>query len=179
MTKSDVVQAAGSWSPDACCAVAGNNCDTFQDSATFKHPYCLDSASSSDWIFGLWPGPPQRFEPTGTVTRYGHTAFQHVQADSWPAWGSIGNDLYIGDASGAPGGSHAYCNQGHTYRGTDGEICGGYNILGRRTLRCGTRAKNARTAAFRVPISVFRRHISGLFGGPAGLRSRDLGASYS
>ena len=33
-------------------------------------------------------------------------------------------DLVIG-GSGAPGGSDGYCDQGGTYRGTDGEICGG------------------------------------------------------
>ena len=30
-----------------------------------------------------------------------------------------------GDDGGAPGGSDGYCSQGTTYRGTDGEICGG------------------------------------------------------
>ena len=81
--------------------------------------YCLDHTSSSDWLFGLWPGPPQRFEPTGADTEY-----QVVDADGWPSWGS-GSDLDIGETSGAPGGSHGYCNQGGTYRGTHGEICGG------------------------------------------------------
>ena len=103
------MQAAGSWSVDACCAVPGNDC----------HPgdYCLDRASSSDWLFGLWPGPPQRFEPTGTDTHY-----QEVAADRWPSWG-VG-DLAIGDW-GAPAGAHGRCTQGRTYRGTDTESCGG------------------------------------------------------
>ena len=105
-----LLQAAGSWSMDACCAVPGNDCH--------KPDYCYDRASSSDWLFGLWPGPPQRFEPTGADTTY-----QDVNADAWPVWGD--GDLRIGDTSGAPGGSDGYCIQGDTYRGTVGEICGG------------------------------------------------------
>ena len=108
------MQAAGSWSVDACCAVHGNECDMQ------SWPYhCHARASSSDWLFGLWPGPPQRFEPTGTDTHY-----QDVLADHWPRWG-YPSDLAIGRTSGAPGGSHGYCQQGQTYRGTVGEICGG------------------------------------------------------
>ena len=106
-----VVQAAGSWSLDACCAVHGNDC---QSGA------CIDRASSSDWLFGLWPGPPQRFEPTGTDPDY-----QRVDVDWWPTWGNNGvTDLDIG-ASGAPGREDGYCDQGHAYCGTSGEICGG------------------------------------------------------
>ena len=113
------VQAAGSWSVDACCAVPGNDC--YNQGAPGAS--CTDHASSSDWLFGLWPGPPQRFEPTGTGT---DTTYQSVHADAWPAWGSGGvDDLAIGQTSGAPGGAHGWCDQGHTYRGTDGEICGG------------------------------------------------------
>ena len=66
---------------DACCAVPGNDCGAFPSG----QPYCQDRASSSDWLFGLWPGPPQRFEPTGTDTHY-----QYVKADHWPKWGSGG-----------------------------------------------------------------------------------------
>ena len=41
-------------------------------------------------------------------------------------WGAYGyGDLAIGWTSGAPGGSDGFCNQGGTYRGTRGEICGG------------------------------------------------------
>ena len=105
------VQAAGSWSVDACCAVHGNGCD---------YGLCIDRASSSDWLFGLWPGPPQRFEPTGTDTNYQYV----IAGDWWPWWGGNGADLRIG-YSGAPGGSGGSCSQGRTYRGTHGEICGG------------------------------------------------------
>ena len=110
------MQAAGSWSVDACCAVHGNACDTDSTGS-----YCYDRASSSDWLFGLWPGPPQRFEPTGADTGY-----QAVWADSWPQWLKQGSnaDLVIG-AIGAPGRAFCYCDQGGTYRGTKGEICGG------------------------------------------------------
>ena len=111
------MQAAGSWSVDACCAVPGNYCARPGAS-------CADHTSSSSWLFGLRPGPPQRFEPIRT-----DTAYQTVWADWWPEWG-FGADLGIGrhDAgrsSGAPGGSDGVCAQGYTYRGTVGEICGG------------------------------------------------------
>eukprot|EP01045_Picozoa_sp_COSAG04_P003433 COSAG04_NODE_140_length_23600_cov_1779.264414_1_plen_132_part_00 len=116
-----LVQAAGSWSMDACCAVHGNECHR-----NYDHPLCYDHTSSSSWLFGLWPGPPQRFEPTGTDTHY-----QLVEADSWPHWGGSYGDLRIGAIiDGAPGGSHGYCHQGRTYRGTPDEICGGYGNWG-------------------------------------------------
>ena len=120
-----VVQAAGSWSVDACCAVLGNDCN-------HNPPYCWDRTSSSDWLFGLWPGPPQRFEPTGTGTDY--KRIDAVDADDyqsrWPEWGARGADLNIGRTSGAPGGSYGFCNQGSTYRGRYGEICGGNDNWG-------------------------------------------------
>ena len=116
MANHGLLQAAGSWSVDACCAVHGNICHRPSVDS------CNDHASSSDWLFGLWPGPPQRFEPTGTDTTY-----QRVRADRWSIWGNGYSDLEIG-TSGAPGGSGGECRQGGTYRGTDGEICGGdYN----------------------------------------------------
>ena len=109
---------------DACCAVPDNECHMTTPHA--PNPYCHDRASSSDWLFGLWPGPPQRFEPTGADTRY-----QNVHADWWPIWGSgsDGSDLTIGH-SGAPGGERGLCDQGTTYRGAYGEICGGEDNWG-------------------------------------------------
>ncbi len=105
---------------DACCAVPGNDC--LHDGGSHCNGNgcdgCVDRTSSSDWLFGLWPGPPQRFEPIRAGTYY-----QNVVAGTWPAWGDNG-ELNIG-GSGAPGGSDGYCNQGYTYRGTRGEICGG------------------------------------------------------
>ena len=98
---------------DGCCTVNDNECHR-------GYSWCIDRTSSSDWLFGLWPGPPQRFQPTGTDTYY-----QNVWPDYWPAWGDSGYDLDIGIISGAPGGSAGRCTQGYSYRGTDGEICGG------------------------------------------------------
>ena len=49
------MQAAGSWSVDACCAVHGNECH--RDDPGNDYPYCLDRASYSDWLFGLWDPP--------------------------------------------------------------------------------------------------------------------------
>ena len=95
MANRGLLQAAGSWSMDACCAVDGNDCPN-----SGGHSWCNDRASSSDWLFGLGPGPPQRFEPTGTGTSY-----QLVKAGGWPQWGSLsygsGNgDLRIGRPDG-------------------------------------------------------------------------------
>ena len=83
---------------------------------------CQDKASSSDWLFGLSPGPPEHFESTGSSTL---TRYQNVWESRWPQWGEGGGgwgDLYIGQSS--PGES-GQCEQGATYRGTAGEICGG------------------------------------------------------
>ena len=130
MANRGLLQAAGSWSVDACCAVHGNDCSTWNawdpngelngEACNGKGcALCIDRASSSDWLFGLGPGPPQRFEPTGTDTTY-----QRVGADAWPSWGD-GPDLQIGNSAPALlGGSDGACDQGVTYRGTYGEICG-------------------------------------------------------
>ena len=108
-----LLQAAGSWSVDACCAVPGNDChSTYCHDLPGRHgpgpgvtpcsgtgcDYCWDRTSSSDWLFGLWPGPPQRFEPTGTDTTY-----QVVYADYWPSWGSYSDLSIIGIGSGGRG----------------------------------------------------------------------------
>ena len=106
---------------DVCCARDPHHVYCARDA---NPPYCIDRGPivrASDWLFGLWPGPPQRFEPTGITTYY-----QTVGPGYWPVWGAGAGtvDLDIGDHS-APGGSGGSCFQGHTYRGTDGEICGG------------------------------------------------------
>ena len=113
MANRGLLQAAGSWSMDACCAVHDNGC--YRDGS--PAPFCNDRASSSDWLFGLWPGPPQRFEPIRTGIYY-----QNVWVGAWPEWGDGHGDLAIG--GGAPG-DPGYCSQGPAYRGTHGEICGG------------------------------------------------------
>ena len=114
------LQAAGSWLFETCCAAIGNDCHRNDHS---PNGYCDDRTSSSDWLFGLWPGPPQRFEPTGHDTYY-----QFVAPDLWPQWGDLG-DLAIGGYGGAPGGTEAGCRQGGTYRkGKGGGVCGrGHN----------------------------------------------------
>eukprot|EP01043_Picozoa_sp_COSAG02_P006884 COSAG02_NODE_201_length_29473_cov_135.510213_10_plen_133_part_00 len=118
------MQAAGSWSIDACCAVAGNDCQS-----GLGERWCTDRSSSSDWLFGLWPGPPQRFEPTGN-----NTAYQSVSAGHWPQWGDYPPDLalscsQLGKGEGL-GGLCGVCHQGGTYRGKDRQICGGDNMMG-------------------------------------------------
>ena len=105
------MQAAGSWSFETCCRVFGSDCHLNREDST-------DHASSSNWLFGLWPGPPKRFGPTGTDADY-----QEANADYWPIWGQSGG-LSIGGTA-APGGSYGACNQGSTYRGASHEICGG------------------------------------------------------
>ena len=108
---------------DACCAVHGNGCGNG----------CDDHASSSSWLFGLWPGPPQRFDPKKKKKKkHIDTDYQPVKANWWPTWGladerGSASDLAIGTTGGAPGpgGSYGMCDQGGTYHGTGGEICGG------------------------------------------------------
>ena len=46
-------QAEGSWSKERCCAVQGNECGS---------AYCYDRASSSDYLYRLSPGEPERYE---------------------------------------------------------------------------------------------------------------------
>ena len=111
-------QAAGSWSKEACCTVGGNYCRAGEDT-------CGDYASSSDWLFGLWPGPPQRFEPIGTGKQY-----QSVGADQWPQWGHYGEELGVGRDGGSPGGENGFCKKGDTYSVTDDLICGGFENWG-------------------------------------------------
>ena len=55
------------------------------------------------------------------------SGYQIVWADQWPAWD---NDLEIGDEGGFDHGSSGRCAQGHAYRGTEGEICGGNDNWG-------------------------------------------------
>ena len=117
-------QAEGSWSKERCCAVQGNICNS---NSSYL---CKDRTASSDYLYRLSPGEPERYEPTGRNTNY-----QFVQAHHWPWWGGDddlrnGYDLAIGQTSGAPGGSSGWCDQGGTYRGTEGEICGGDNNWG-------------------------------------------------
>ena len=80
---------------------------------------CLDRASSSDWLFGLCPGHPQRFEPIDGAGYY-----QWVRADGWPCWGR-GHDLDFGKELGK-----GSCDQGASFAGTKDQICGGVKSWG-------------------------------------------------
>ena len=108
-------QAGGSWGVDACCAVSGNDCSTPSD------PYsCVDRSASSNFLFRLQPGEPERFLPKGG-TGDEATEYQWVQPGVWPNWGY--NDLGMG-YSGPPG-TNGLCAQGGTYAGSSNEACGG------------------------------------------------------
>ena len=114
------MQAVGAWSVEACSA---NECN--RDSG-----YCIDHSASANFLFGLWPGPPARFLPTGTST-----GFQTVASSYWPVWGngsSYSNDLDIGGTG--PIGAEGYCHQGGTYGGSPSEICGGPQKWGKTDL---------------------------------------------
>ena len=111
-------QAVGSWSVEECCKISTNICNR-------AVPYCWDQMSSADFIFGLAPGPPVKFGPTGA-----DRMFQAVEPGQWPHWGS-GEDLFMG-GYGPPGtgagpnsDQRGYCDQGFTYGGLPNQICGG------------------------------------------------------
>ena len=121
-------QAEGSWSKERCCAVQRNRC--YSDS-------CYDEASSSDYLYRLSPGEPERYEPIGPVYHGGtlkHPTYQYVYSttstlpagyttpDYWPIFGG-GNDLTIGDNGQL--GAIGRCDQGDTYRGSPNAACGG------------------------------------------------------
>ena len=96
-------QAEGSWSKERCCAVQGNGCVS---------DYCRDQTSSSDYLYRLSPGEPERYEPTPGGDGY----YQTTDPSYWPwfGYGSGGADLNIGYNNGPPG-AGGYCDQGFTY----------------------------------------------------------------
>ena len=118
-------QAEKSWSMDRCCAVQGNEC---------RGDSCTDRTASSDYLYRLSPGEPERYEPIPG----GNTIYQEASPTSWPYFGGTG-DLRIG-YDGPPGGTHGYCNQGGTYRGSNNEACGGYQNWGHTDLEVWKRA---------------------------------------
>jgi hypothetical protein len=109
-------QAEGSWSKERCCAFQGNDCRISS--------YCRDYTASSDYLYRLSPGEPERYE---TIPG-GYAEYQRVYPTWWPNFGS-GADLSIGTgaAGGPPGGNYADCQQGYTYRGSTNAACGGSN----------------------------------------------------
>eukprot|EP01049_Picozoa_sp_SAG25_P021499 SAG25_NODE_8010_length_446_cov_0.495677_1_plen_90_part_01 len=73
-------QAEGSWSKERCCAVQGNTCQSTT---------CDDHTSSSDYLYRLSPGEPERYE---TIPG-GYTEYQDAGPTYWPWFGGNG-DLY-------------------------------------------------------------------------------------
>ena len=104
-------QAEKSWSKERCCEVEGNGCNSYR---------CSDHTASSDYLYRLSPGEPERYEATGVFTEY-----QYAGPTNWPVFGTYGPDLKIG--SDGPPGDYGYCDQGYTYRGSPNAACGGYN----------------------------------------------------
>ena len=112
-------QAEGSWSKERCCAVQGNDCYSGG---------CTDRTSSSDYLYRLSPGEPERYEPIPG----GSTEYQKAAPDRWPFFGYHG-DLAVGRDNGPPG-ANGYCNQSETYRGSPNAACGGFQNWGHTDL---------------------------------------------
>ena len=105
-------QAEGSWDWERCCAVQGNYCGVRGSDG------CDDHASSSNYLYRLSPGEPERYEPIPGGPAY----YQDAYPNWWPQFG--GNDLAIGANDGPPG-TNGFCDQGSTYRGSPNAACGG------------------------------------------------------
>eukprot|EP01046_Picozoa_sp_COSAG06_P040516 COSAG06_NODE_4913_length_3867_cov_7.033439_2_plen_259_part_00 len=118
-------QAEKSWGQDRCCEVEENDCETSGSDE------CYDRTASSDYLYRLSPGDPERYELTGDDYRGGDGqggGYQFTCPTCWPFFGV--DDLSIGE-SGPPGG---YCQQGGTYRGSTNEACGGDSNWGHTDL---------------------------------------------
>eukprot|EP01046_Picozoa_sp_COSAG06_P012223 COSAG06_NODE_711_length_12877_cov_16.318281_12_plen_148_part_00 len=111
-------QAEGSWSKERCCAVQGNTCYSIA---------CDDHTSSSDYLYRLSPGEPERYE---TIPG-GNTRYQQAAPTLWPVFGDWG-DLVIG--SYGPPGANGFCDQGGTCRGSPNAACGGDSNWGHTDL---------------------------------------------
>ena len=111
-----MLQAAGSWSKTACCA-ANANCGDCGSGC------CIDRSASSNFLFRLQPGEPERFLPKGG-TSDDATRYQRVSQSDWPEWGW--GDLVMGNMGrNGPPGTSGFCDQGTTYAGRPNEACGG------------------------------------------------------
>ena len=84
--------------------------------------------SSSDYLYRLSPGEPERYE---TIPA-GSTYYQYVRPTYWPTFGA-GYDLLIGDGNGPPG-NHGRCDQGEAYHGPPNAECGGDGNWGHTDL---------------------------------------------
>ena len=104
---------------ERCCAIQGNDCAS---------DWCIDQTSSSDYLYRLSPGDPERYEPIPG----GDTQYQYAAPNSWPVFGG-GVDLSIGHNDGPPG-YYGYCDQGTTYRGSPNAACGGHGNWGQTDL---------------------------------------------
>ena len=110
-------QAAGPWNLTACCAANPRDCSPGN--------FCHDRTASSDFLFRLQPGEPQRFLPKGGGGTEG-TRYQLAGPAYWPRWGVGAGphahaDLSIG-VNGPPG-VGGYCAQGGTYAGSQNATC--------------------------------------------------------
>ena len=121
----------GSWSVALCCAVGGENTCGSSSDPNCGPNCCIDSTSEGNWLFGLEPGPPAKFGPTGTYGDY-----QRVYAGYWQKWGFLG-DLWIGDLDWQPDGAlgvRGSCDQGGDYDGMPNQICGGDDNWGETNM---------------------------------------------
>jgi hypothetical protein len=110
-------QAEKSWSKERCCEVAENTCDPNQ---------CFDFTASSDYLYRLSPGDPERYEPIDRPTNYQSFVYQMAGPTRWPSFGQ--GELTIGNSG--PPGNRGYCDQGTTYSGSTSRYhynaaCGG------------------------------------------------------
>jgi alpha-tubulin suppressor-like RCC1 family protein len=115
-----------SWNKDTCCAEPLNDC---------PEQYCRDHTSAANFIFGLEPGEPARFNPlaapVGSNAR--QWAYQNSGPDYCPAWGTISDELHTGNVG--PPGTRGRCMQGQTFAGSYNEICGTMTPWGETRLQ--------------------------------------------
>ena len=76
---------------------------------------CIDKTASSDYVYRLSPGEPERYAPTGSNRNY-----QSANPAWWPTFGA----LNTGSSNGPPG-SRVSCSQ---------EVCGGDSNWGHTDL---------------------------------------------
>ena len=93
------------------------------------------TTATTNFIFGLGPGSPERFDTNGADTQY-----QASMPDYWPTWGSEPNhDLKMGQSgllpAGGPLGEDGLCQQGNTYAGSPNQVCGGRGNWGETRLQ--------------------------------------------
>ena len=101
---------------DECCNDRRNECQPN------NMPLCWDRTASSNYIYRLSPGDPERYEPTGGNANY------QMASPYWPSFGSTGSgvfwqgDLEFGGLGSEEGGNCDH--QGTTYRGSPNAACG-------------------------------------------------------